>query len=220
MRLLMWRAYPDVRFHSRQAQWREFLRLLPGQPVRVVCDQDRDMVRAVDAAWPSTHIHHCEWHLKKNAYEALEKTSISSGPAWDVVEHAFESGQGWDDLKTEWDATPHNRRLRSFINRKDPMVAHQMRLRARPTTADPVSVGPLEERQQWLRKVLEGRAGRMTNQERLNRLLLLMRLHLNGQASELAYSQAIHEFLMENGGRPPQARRSIKDRKGHPSLRP
>jgi hypothetical protein len=47
-----------------------------------------------------------------------------------------------------------------------------------------------------------------------------MQLDLNGQAEELAYARAIHDWLVANGGRPGGQRRAVADCKGTASLRP
>jgi hypothetical protein len=60
----------------------------------------------------------------------------------------------------------------------------------------------------------------MTNQVRLNRMLLLMLLESNGQAREDAYARAIQDWLLANGGRPRLPRRAIADATGIASLRP
>jgi hypothetical protein len=60
---------------------------------------------------------------------------------------------------------------------------------------------------------------RAEERERLNRLLMLMQLHINGDDDAQAYSKTIRTWLERNGGRPTARRRSIADPFGSPSLR-
>jgi hypothetical protein len=60
---------------------------------------------------------------------------------------------------------------------------------------------------------------RLKNRERLNRLLMLMQLHINGEDDVQAYSKTIREWLEANQGRPTDRRRAIADPLGSPSLR-
>jgi hypothetical protein len=48
---------------------------------------------------------------------------------------------------------------------------------------------------------------------------MLMQLHLNGQASEAAYTRAIRDWLTVNGGRPDRDRRWAAEPAGTASLR-
>jgi hypothetical protein len=81
-----------------------------------------------------------------------------------------------------------------------------------------VAVGPLEQQLTVIRNNFEDRRGSFKNRERLNRLLMLMQLDRNGQASETAYAKIIREHLVQQGGYSPP-RRQILDPKGSPSLR-
>lgn len=47
----------------------------------------------------------------------------------------------------------------------------------------------------------------LKNRQRLNRLLLLMQLHINGDDDVQAYSTTIRRWLEANGGRPADRRR-------------
>jgi hypothetical protein len=75
-----------------------------------------------------------------------------------------------------------------------------------------VSVGALEPLL-VLRRNLAKRRGTLKNRERLNRLLMLMQLDLNRQASEHRYARIILDELLANGGYA-QRRRQIVDREG------
>jgi hypothetical protein len=75
-----------------------------------------------------------------------------------------------------------------------------------------VAVGPLEPFA-VVRNRLEHRRGTFKNRERLNRLLMLMQLDLNEQASEQRYAEVIRDELLANGGISAR-RRQIIDRAG------
>jgi hypothetical protein len=51
----------------------------------------------------------------------------------------------------------------------------------------------------------------------MNRLLMLMALHQYGLDAELAYTDAICEWLIAAGGRPTVQRRAVIDPVGKPS---
>jgi hypothetical protein len=70
-----------------------------------------------------------------------------------------------------------------------------------------------------IRDALHPRRYGLKNQERTNRLLLLMQLHANRQDDDRAYTTAIRAWLEANHGRPRVVRRAVTDRRGQPSLR-
>jgi hypothetical protein len=70
-----------------------------------------------------------------------------------------------------------------------------------------------------IRDAIHPRRHALKNRERTNRMLMLMQMHANGDASESAYRKAILAWLLANGGRPRGLRRSITDPRGATSLR-
>ena len=58
----------------------------------------------------------------------------------------------------------------------------------------------------------------LKNRERLNRLLLLLQLHINGEDDVRRYAKTMRTWLEANGGRPADRRRAIADPAGAPSL--
>ena len=66
--------------------------------------------------------------------------------------------------------------------------------------------------------VLYPRRYALKNRERLNRLLMLLQLHVNGHDDAQAYAKAIR-LQLEAKGRPLQPRRAIADPAGSSSLR-
>ena len=59
----------------------------------------------------------------------------------------------------------------------------------------------------------------LKNRERLNRLLMLLQLHVNGDDDVHRYATTFRRWLEANGGRPIARRRAIADPLGSPSLR-
>lgn len=180
------------------------------------------MVGAIEHVWPSVPIYHCEHHLRERCYDKLRTVGMHQAgtPAFDAVERAFDNATAWDLLSHEWQAT-RRRELPNHIRRIEPLVLDQLARRpSYPTSRDPVTTGALDERLRWLRQRLAPRAGRLTNQERLNRALLLMMLDRNGFASEARYARTIHDWLLTGAGRPRVPRRAIADPTGYASLRP
>jgi hypothetical protein len=70
-----------------------------------------------------------------------------------------------------------------------------------------------------IRDALHPRRYALKNQERTNRLLMLMQLHANRQDDHQVYATDIRAWLQANNGRPKAARRAITDDRGQPSLR-
>lgn len=100
-------------------------------------------------------------------------------------------------------------------------IAHQIEAHPRGAGgADvPLSTGGIELifRRELARRLAD-RRGLFTNRERLARLVLLMTLHMPGQADERRWAEIIRSYLLERAGRPPRAR-AIADPEGTSSLR-
>lgn len=83
----------------------------------------------------------------------------------------------------------------------------------------PLTTAALEQLARPITAALYPRRYALKNRERLNRLLMLLQLHVNGQDDVQAYAKTIRAWLEANGGRPTAHRRSIVDPAGVPSLR-
>ena len=88
----------------------------------------------------------------------------------------------------------------------------------RPTDM-PLTTAALEQLTRPISAALYPRRYALKNRERLNRLLLLLQLRINGDDDVQAYAKAIRAWLEANGGRPAARRRAIADPAGSPSLR-
>jgi hypothetical protein len=213
-------------FHGEQGrcawEWERFLGSLPGAPARVVCDLDDDILPAVERLWPQTDLYLCEWHLRERLRVVLYENGHSGGAAAGLLEQAFWSLQGWKSFVAEARKL-RVKQLDQWIVRRGTLVEWQLSRRPGPWAqgrGQAVATGPLEQKQKLLREWIGPRAFQFTNRARLDRLLMLIQLHIDGYANEPVYSAAIRDWLRSNGGRPRAARRAITDPRGAPSLRP
>jgi hypothetical protein len=109
-----------------------------------------------------------------------------------------------------------------WLDEMDPVIEDQFLRRgplSRRLANTPLSTGGLEQLARPVKNAIYERRYVLKNRERLNRLLLLLQLHVNGHDSQVAYTTAIRDWLIANDGRPVGRRRDIADPKGAPSLR-
>src|SRR3954453_8666508 len=81
----------------------------------------------------------------------------------------------------------------------------------------PLTTAALEQITRPIVTALYPRRYGLKNQERLNRLLMLQQLHINGDDAVQAYAKTIRTWLEAPGGRPTAHRRAIADPAGSPS---
>jgi len=222
----LWRVqvFPE----ATQANWEAFLRGLDGAPSRVVCDNHSGLNAAVRGAFPDAELYLCEWHLR-HALERLIAKIHASEPqhreALDAliprVKAAFTGPSFWMPFVRDAHAAGITR-LSSWLENTGRIVEDQFRRRGprslRPVDM-PLTTSPMDGLIAPIRDALHARRYGLKNQERTNRLLLLMQLHANRQDDERAYATQIRDWLQTNGGRPNAARRTITNPRGQPSLR-
>jgi hypothetical protein len=220
----LWRAEAFTSAHP--ANWSAFLGSLPGEPKRVVCDAHGGMLRAIEARWPGTELHQCEWHLR-HALERLLAKEILNSPSEELAE-LRECAEGALTGPSFWGAfvraarAAENESLDRWIAVNDPIIERQFARRGRSSErpADmPLTTAALEQLARPITAALHPRRYALKNRERLNRLLMLMQLHVNGQDDVQGYAKTIRAWLEANGGRPNTPRRLIADPAGAPSLR-
>jgi len=222
----LWRiqAFPE----ATQANWEAFLRGLEGAPVRVVCDNHSGLNAAVKAAFPQAELYLCEWHLRhalERLMDKIQRSEPGHRAAIDAlaprVEAAFTGPSFWRPFVRDAQAAEIGR-LSSWLESTGRIVEDQFARRGLRATrgADmPLSTSPMDGLVMPIRDALHPRRYGLKNQERTNRLLLLMQLHANRQDEARVYTKDIRAWLEANGGRPPVGRREVKDRRGQPSLR-
>lgn len=199
-------AYPS----DQAIDWADFLAQLPGRPASVVCDRDLAIIGGVQRHWGrgrnAVPIHLCEHHLWANAMKALRRDGDGSygTPLSIALRDAFHS-------QTEWDAFARavnviggpeaNKWVRHWDKRMRMQTARRASLPAHYST------GALEPRIEQVRRILESRAWTFRNRERLNLLLQLVRLHLNGHDDTTRWTSQIRVHLEANGGAASSCRR-------------
>jgi hypothetical protein len=83
----------------------------------------------------------------------------------------------------------------------------------------PLTTAALEQIARPIVTALYPRRYALKNRERLNRLLLLLQLYVNGEDNVQAYTRTIRAWLEANDRGPMGCRRAIADPAGSPSLR-
>lgn len=220
----LWRAEAFASAHP--AHWSAFLGTLPGEPKRIVCDAHSGMLRAIEARWPDAELHQCEWHLQ-HALERLLAKEMRSNPSKELA-GLRERAEGALTGPSFWGAfvraarIAENESLDRWVAVNDPIIERQFARRGRASDrpADmPLTTAALEQLARPITAALYPRRYALKNRERLNRLLMLVQLHVNGQDDVQGYTKAIRSWLEANGGRPAARPRAIADPAGAPSLR-
>lgn len=202
-----------------RANWKRFFAALPGTPQRVVTDNAPGLVGAVTAVWPRpgdpapTHAL-CEYHLATQIAAILKRHHLDQPDARikQAADKAF-----WNDLR--WAAfVAEAEKLRlpeldRWLARNGARAAAQV-----AANEEPRSTGAVETPLTRVRAWLEDRRRQFRNRDRMNRLLMLIQLHLNGQDDERTYMRLIRAHLLCHSGRS-EARRLILDHAGTSSLR-
>jgi hypothetical protein len=200
--------------------WVQFLCGLPGCPERIVCDREKTLLAAIEQVWPQADVWICEWHLTKRPARLLHEYGLDEEhPLVHALGRALHSERDWQRFK-ELARAFRRRELDSWLRHNQGLIEWQLARKALARPGQPHSIGALEERLRVIEQRLQWRAARMTNRERLNRLLLLFALDLNGNAKRSVWTRLIRDWLLANGGRPNAKRRAITDPQGMPSLRP
>jgi hypothetical protein len=83
----------------------------------------------------------------------------------------------------------------------------------------PLTTSALEQITRPIVTALYPRRYGLKNRERLNRLPMLLQLHVNGDDEVERYATTLRRRLEANGGRPIVRRRAIADPPAAPSLR-
>ena len=192
----------------------------------MVCDNHYGLNGAVRAAFPTSELYLCEWHLRHALERLMAKIRQSDEHRGAIdallprVEAAFTGPAFWEPFVRDAHAADIPR-LSDWLEGAGRIVEDQFRRRGprglRPTET-PLSTSPMDGLIAPIRDALQPRRYGLRNRERTNRLLLLMQMHGNRQADPLAY-KGIRAWLEANGGRPRLARRAVTDPSGQSSLR-
>lgn len=221
----LWRA--EAFTSKSQADWEAFLGALGGGPPRVVCDNDSGLTTAARARFPHAELYLCEWHLRHALERLMGKIRADDGHGAVIdellgqVEAAFTGPSFWAPFveRAHAAAIP---RLSDWLNGTGQIVEEQFRRRGRRhdrAAGTPLTTSPLDAFINPMRASIQPRAYGLKNQQRTNRLLMLMQLHANRQDDVHGYTHLIRTWLESNQGRPLTDRRAIADAGGAPSLR-
>jgi hypothetical protein len=184
------------------------------------------MTQAIEERWPNAELHQCEWHLQHALTRLLRKElrKSSSEELTELLERAEGALAGpnfWRQF-TGAAMEAENESLDRWIAVNAPTIEAQFARRPPPSKrpADmPLTTAALEQRTRPISAALYPRRYALKNRNRLNRLLMLMQLHINGDDDVQAYAKTIRRWLELNDGRPVGRRRSIADPLSSPSLR-
>jgi hypothetical protein len=220
----LWRAEAFPTAHP--ANWSAFLASLPGEPKRIVCDAHKGMLQAIGELWPRTELHQCQWHLQ-HALERLLAKELRGNPSEELrelgagAEGALAGPSFWSQFVRMARAV-ENESLERWIAVNGPTIESQFarRLPASRRPADmPLTTSALDQVTRPIVTALHPRRYALKNRERLNRLLMLLQLHINAEDDVQLYAKTIRDWLTSNGGRPTARRRDIADPAGLSSLR-
>ena len=210
-------AYPE--------DWSAFLGSLSGGPKRIVCDAHSGMRRAIAERWPQVELHQCEWHLQ-HALERLLAKETRANPSPKLQELTARAEGASRPLLL---GAVHPRRARcrepeprSLDRRQrsdDRGAVRSASPRWQRSVDMPLTTAALEQITRPITTALYPRRYALKNRDRLNRLLMLLQLQINGEDDVQVYAKTIRTWLQANGGRPVDQRRAIADPAGLPSLR-
>lgn len=212
----LWLAQAFASAHL--ADWSAFLGSLPGSPKRIVCDAHGGMLAAIEARWPQAELHQCEWHLQ-HALDRLLTKEASCDPSEGLTElreraeRALVGPPSWHQFVRAARAV-ENESLDRWIAVNAATIESQFARRAlTPHRAPdmPLTTAALEQITRPIIAALYPRRYALKNRERLNRLLMLLQLHVNGDDDAQAYAKAICTHLESNGGRPLRRQRALAD---------
>jgi hypothetical protein len=219
----LWLAQAFVSAHP--ANWSTFLGSLPGEPRRIVCDAHGGMLQAIEARWPRTDLHQCEWHLQ-HALDRLLAKEARNEPSEELRElrnraqGALAGPSFWHRFVRAARAA-ENESLDRWIAVNAATIEAQFARRPQTSRRPPdmpLTTAALEQITRPIVAALYPRRYALKNRERLNRMLMLLQLHINGDDDVRAYAKAIRAQLESNGGRPPGRRRELADPANSPSL--
>ena len=210
---------------ARPTHWSTFLGSLPGHPGRIVCDAHGGMLAAIASRWPQVEVQQCEWHLQ-HALDRLLAKEIRNDPSAELTElqeaasRALLGPSPWQQF-VRAARLVENESLARWIAVNDATIEAQFARRAlTPRCSDmPLTTAALEQITRPIVATLYPRRYTLKNRARLNRLLMLLQLHINGDDDVPAYARAIRRHLQLNEGHPLVPRRAIADPAGSPSLR-
>lgn len=207
---VLWRVQAQPR--SRAAEWSHFLRSLPGQPEYVVCDQETGLLRALRQTWPATSIYACSHHLQAQVTERIRRAGLVSSALAGTVHHrTFIDMPAYKAFLGELDAALDSKlpaKNLDALRDLDTWVTdrHDAVVRSIAEFHEPRSTGALENYLRSIKEVLYDRRALFKNLDRLDDLLTLCQLRLNGFASDAVWAAQLEQAVESHLGRLPGRR--------------
>lgn len=196
------------------AAWDQFLALLPGRPLSVVCDRDLGIIGAVQRRWgrgkSAVPVHLCEFHLLAKGRQALHKDGVQHGdPLRELLHGALQTRTGWDAFEravlADLNATNAARWVEHWRRRLRAQTAR------RPSMPPVYGNGAIEAPLARVREALEPRRWTFRNRARMNPLLELVRLADLHADDPRAYAADLRQHLHTTAGRAPRTYRALYD---------
>jgi hypothetical protein len=210
-----------------QAAWEDFFDLLAGAPQRIVADMDRGIEQAALARFPRRAdrppaFHWSDLHVRRAMENVLAplRAQPQTHPAWQRYERSLFSVSEWDAFvhaveQEDANGTALPAALR-WVGMYGARIRDQAANRWRRGPYSTGSVGAVNRK--LADEFLGTRANRLGNRTRTIKLLDLLTVGLNGQASQRGFAKAVRIYLEGHGGRPQLHQRPHDDPKGAPSL--
>lgn len=206
-------AYPD----NSAASWIDFFQRLDGEPSYIVADRGTGLVSAVSRHWPHLHLYPCVSHLAGRVREILELGGMHDPRRllWrTTTPSAFSNPADYLRFRQALDAY-----LRSSASRATPRQLKTIAQLERWIKANeqmialslahnhwPVSAGALEEPLRRIRASFTDRRFGLRNLDRLDDLLSLMTIQINGDADARTWAKILRENHRHHAGTPPPRR--------------
>jgi hypothetical protein len=220
----VWRmeAFP----RNDAASWRAFFRRLNGHPRSVISDMNHSIRRAVadvfpdEPGKPATTQRLCELHVKRAIERALAPVIAQpTHPVMRALRIALYDSGNWNFFAsqvrhTDAAAKPKLPAMMRWLKLHENDVAASV---AHRTHMGPNSTGAVEAMLRKVAGAFEGRSQSFGNRQRMNKLLALMTLALNGQADDRVWADRLRERLHHRDGWGP-GQRPHDDPKDEPSL--
>jgi len=183
MTVLALRAYWD----KGSSSWRDFLRHVPGDAQRIICDGGQAIRQPARVRWPSARLTTSAWHLLHRCDEILTKNELDSrkGTLYPALRQSLTSKAAWERF-VRLARAQKIADLEKWILEVEAVIQPQIARHERPT-----STGALETALRSVKKHLAEQRGSYRNLDRLNLLLGLDVLRLNGLDNERAYARSI-----------------------------
>lgn len=195
--------------------WDEFLALLPGKPLSVVCDRDLGIIGAAQRRWGTSKkggvaLHLCEFHLLAKGRQALKKDGLDfEHPVWQLLHQSLQSRAAWSAFETAVLAD------QTLVHGQKWVVHWQKRLRTqtarRPELPPVYGNGAIEAPLTRVRAALEKRRWTFRNRSRMNLLLELVRLADLRADEASVYAADIRQYLAKFDGPAPRSYRTVYD---------